>query len=138
VPACLYADRRCQIARGFKTGGRQKGTPNKTTLVKRARAQEGLRRAEERGITPLDIMLSFMRGEGKYTREEYRGARDARTAAASAAVASISATAGFAGLAAFLIRRGVRAITTPGLVSTWPMWGHTPVIVRGRKPSSAG
>ncbi|HYZ41807.1 MAG TPA: hypothetical protein VE687_14460 [Stellaceae bacterium] len=65
------------MARGFKTGGRQKGTPNKATLWKRARAQEGLRLADERGVTPLDIMLSFMRGEGKYTREEYRAARDA-------------------------------------------------------------
>jgi hypothetical protein len=65
------------MARGFKTGGRQKGTPNQATLWKRARAQEGLRLADERGVTPLDIMLSVMRGEGKYTCEEYRAARDA-------------------------------------------------------------
>jgi hypothetical protein len=64
------------MARGFKTGGRQKGTPNQATLWKRARAQEGLRLADERGVTPLDIMLSVMRGEGKYTREEYRASRD--------------------------------------------------------------
>jgi hypothetical protein len=57
------------MARGFKTGGRQKGTPNKATVAKRARAQQGLRLADERGVTPLDIMLSYKRGEGKYTRE---------------------------------------------------------------------
>jgi hypothetical protein len=42
--------------RGFKTGGPQKGTPNKATVAKRARAQEGLRLADERGVTPLDII----------------------------------------------------------------------------------
>jgi hypothetical protein len=53
---------------GLRRAAAKKGTPNKATLAKRARAQEGLRLAEERGVTPLDIMLSFMRGEGKYTR----------------------------------------------------------------------
>ncbi|MBV8455421.1 MAG: hypothetical protein JO122_02255 [Acetobacteraceae bacterium] len=37
VTACLYAGVE------VKTGGRQQGTPNEATLVKLARAQEGLR-----------------------------------------------------------------------------------------------
>jgi hypothetical protein len=86
------------MARGFKTGGRQEGTPNKATLWKRARAQQGLRLADERGVTPLDIMLSFMRGEGKYTREEYRAAR--RSALRHQLLSPVSAPpqAAFAGM----------------------------------------
>ncbi len=60
------------MARGRKTGGRQKGTPNKATLAKRARAQEGLRLAEERGVTRLDIILSYMRDEGRIGRVQSR------------------------------------------------------------------
>jgi len=44
------------MARGQKTGGRQKGTPNRATV---ARQQE----VSASGLTPLDYMLSIMRDE---------------------------------------------------------------------------
>jgi hypothetical protein len=42
------------MARGFKTGGRQKGTPNKKT-------RELQERTAAEGITPLEVMLKSMR-----------------------------------------------------------------------------
>lgn len=44
------------MAQGTKTGGRQKGTPNKATAAKAAAIAEA-------GITPLDFMLQLMRDE---------------------------------------------------------------------------
>lgn len=44
------------MAQGRKTGGRQKGTPNKATAAKRAAI-------EASGLTPLDYMLSVLRDE---------------------------------------------------------------------------
>ena len=41
------------MARGYKTGGRQKGTPNKVTREVRERMMEG--------ETPLDYMIRVMR-----------------------------------------------------------------------------
>lgn len=45
------------MAHGQKTGGRQKGTPNKAS---RARELE----VAASGLTPLDYMLSVLRNEG--------------------------------------------------------------------------
>lgn len=42
------------MAKGRKTGGRQKGTPNKRT-------QEVVAKIEASGLTPLDYMLQVMR-----------------------------------------------------------------------------
>jgi len=44
------------MAPGIKTGGRQKGTPNRATVQ---RQQE----VAESGLTPLDYLLSIMRDE---------------------------------------------------------------------------
>ena len=46
------------MARGFKTGGRTKGTLNKKTIL-RAEA------AQKLGLTPLDFLLSVVRDETK-------------------------------------------------------------------------
>lgn len=48
------------MARGLKTGGRTKGTPNRATV---ARQQE----IAATGLTPLDYMLSIMRDESNPT-----------------------------------------------------------------------
>lgn len=45
------------MAVGKKTGGRQKGTPNRATAAKVAEVQAS-------GLTPLDYLLSIMRDEG--------------------------------------------------------------------------
>lgn len=42
---------------GKKTGGRQKGTPNKASLAHAAKIAES-------GLTPLDYMLGILRDEG--------------------------------------------------------------------------
>ena len=44
------------MARGRKTGGRRKGTPNKATATRQAEIAAS-------GLTPLDYMLSVMRDE---------------------------------------------------------------------------
>jgi hypothetical protein len=44
------------MARGFKTGGRRKGTPNQATAARQAEIAAS-------GLTPLDFMLSVMRDE---------------------------------------------------------------------------
>jgi hypothetical protein len=44
------------MARGAKTGGRQKGTPNRKTAELQAKV-------EAEGITPLAYMLSIMRND---------------------------------------------------------------------------
>ena len=44
------------MAAGVKTGGRQKGTPNKATAAKEAAIASS-------GLTPLDYMLSVLRDE---------------------------------------------------------------------------
>lgn len=45
------------MAKGYKTGGRKKGVPNKMTLAR----QELARHLAANGLTPLDVMLSAMR-----------------------------------------------------------------------------
>jgi hypothetical protein len=44
------------MAKGRKTGGRKRGTPNKATAVRQAEIAGS-------GLTPLDYMLSVMRDE---------------------------------------------------------------------------
>lgn len=44
------------MARGKKTGGRQRGTPNRATAAKVAEVAAS-------GLTPLDYMLNVMRNE---------------------------------------------------------------------------
>src|SRR5690349_20682424 len=44
------------MAKGAKTGGRKKGTPNKATASREAAIAQS-------GLTPLDFMLNIMRGE---------------------------------------------------------------------------
>ena len=58
------------MARGHKTGGRQKGTPNKATVRLAAkladaaeRATAGLSLAEITSMMPVDVMLFAMRLE---------------------------------------------------------------------------
>jgi hypothetical protein len=46
------------MAAGIKTGGRQKGTPNKATVAKQAQIAAS-------GLTPLDFMLAVLRDEEK-------------------------------------------------------------------------
>ena len=58
------------MAKGYKTGGRRKGTPNKITAELREAAMEGL--------TPLEYMLQVLRDE---TEDEKR--RDAMAVAAA-------------------------------------------------------
>lgn len=58
------------MAHGHKTGGRQKGTPNKTTAERMAEIAAG-------GELPLDYMLRIMREAGDEKR------RDAMASAAA-------------------------------------------------------
>jgi hypothetical protein len=51
------------MAVGRKTGGRQKGTPNKVTEA----AREVIEQATADGITPLEYMLRVLRDEGQDT-----------------------------------------------------------------------
>ena len=44
------------MAKGRKTGGRMKGTPNKATIARQAEIATS-------GLTPLEFMLSVMRDE---------------------------------------------------------------------------
>ncbi len=48
------------MARGYKTGGRQKGSLNKVTVEER----EARAAAVESGLTPLEYMLGVMRDTG--------------------------------------------------------------------------
>ncbi len=50
------------MAHGFKTGGRQVGTPNRATLERRLQAQAGIEIAETTGALPLEILITVMRG----------------------------------------------------------------------------
>jgi hypothetical protein len=47
------------MAKGVKTGGRKKGTPNKATEKRREIAEAEL----DKGITPLEVLLQTMREE---------------------------------------------------------------------------
>ena len=51
------------MAVGKKTGGRQKGTPNKATVERDLRAAQGLKAATLDGLLPLDVMMCRMKNE---------------------------------------------------------------------------
>jgi hypothetical protein len=51
------------MACGQKTGGRQRGTPNKATIEREIRAAHGVHAAVNGGVLPLDILLARMRDE---------------------------------------------------------------------------
>jgi hypothetical protein len=51
------------MAVGRKTGGRQKGTPNKATIERDLRAAQGLKAATSSGLLPLDLMMCRMKNE---------------------------------------------------------------------------
>lgn len=46
------------MAKGLKTGGREKGTPNKATSTREAKIAAS-------GLTPLEFMLSILRDDEK-------------------------------------------------------------------------
>ena len=58
------------MALGQKTGGRQKGTPNRATAERQAAI-------EASGLTPLDYMLSIMRDEEREASERLEAAKAA-------------------------------------------------------------
>lgn len=58
------------MAKGVKTGGRVKGTPNKVTLKKEAEIAAS-------GLTPLDYMLSILRDERRPDEERFEAAKHA-------------------------------------------------------------
>jgi hypothetical protein len=51
------------MARGQKTGGRQRGTPNKLTIERELRAAHGVAAAADTGLLPIDVLLARMRDE---------------------------------------------------------------------------
>ena len=67
------------MAKGYKTGGRQAGVPNRATAERQLRAQHGIQAATDDGVLPLDVMLAVMRDEPlpdgkKPTDEQLRAA----------------------------------------------------------------
>ena len=56
------------MAQGSKTGGRQKGTPNRSTAIKSAEI-------EASGLTPFDYLLSVVRDESADTKERTDAAK---------------------------------------------------------------
>jgi hypothetical protein len=50
------------VAKGFKSGGRRAGTPNRATVERAARARAGVEAALATGPMPLDVILTVMRG----------------------------------------------------------------------------
>jgi len=51
------------MAQGRKTGGRQRGTPNKKTLEMKRVVADAQAKAIADGITPLEYMLAVMRDD---------------------------------------------------------------------------
>ena len=58
------------MAKGIKTGGRKRGTPNKAPARKAAEIAES-------GLTPLEYLLQVLRDERKATDERLEAARSA-------------------------------------------------------------
>lgn len=50
------------MAKGRKTGGRKKGTPNRATVARQTLAEAGISYALSSGTTPLEVLLRVMRG----------------------------------------------------------------------------
>lgn len=69
------------MAVGKKTGGRQKGSKNKTTREREEFAREAAAAAQKAGETPLEYMLRVMRDDAAPTAR-----RDAMAVAAAAYV----------------------------------------------------
>jgi hypothetical protein len=59
----IYSRWQIEMAVGRKTGGRQKGTPNKATVERELRAAQGLKAATLDGLLPLDVMMCRMKNE---------------------------------------------------------------------------
>lgn len=58
------------MAKGQKTGGRQKGTPNRVTAAREAEIAES-------GLTPLDYMLDVLRSPERSDAERFEAAKAA-------------------------------------------------------------
>lgn len=58
------------MPKGFKAGGRRKGTPNKATAAKAAEVADS-------GLTPLDFMLSVLRDPENEKSIRLAAAKDA-------------------------------------------------------------
>lgn len=58
------------MAKGAKTGGRAKGTPNKRTV-------EVIAAVEASGLTPLDYMLSILRDDSNEVNVRFEAAKAA-------------------------------------------------------------
>lgn len=58
------------MAKGMKTGGRKKGTPNKLTMARKAKI-------EASGLTPLDYMLGLLRDEANSHEVRFAAAKEA-------------------------------------------------------------
>ena len=58
------------MAAGKKTGGRQKGTPNRASAAKQAEIAAS-------GLTPLDYMLGILRDEEMTTESRFEAAKAA-------------------------------------------------------------
>lgn len=66
------------MAKGVKTGGRQKGSKNKATVEKEAGQAEVVAKAAAAGITPLEVMLGAMRDAWPHDKDAAaRFAKDA-------------------------------------------------------------
>jgi hypothetical protein len=57
------------MAKGYKTGGRQAGVPNRATAERQLRAQHGIQAATDDGVLPLDVMLAVMRADPEFGEE---------------------------------------------------------------------
>lgn len=65
---------------GKRTGrarGRPPGAKNKATIAKEAFTEEAVRAALDAGISPLDVMLKVMRGDGTITERQFSAAQAA-------------------------------------------------------------
>ena len=65
---------------GKRTGrarGRPPGAKNKATIAKEWFTEEAVRAALDAGISPLDVMLKVMRGDGTITERQFSAAQAA-------------------------------------------------------------
>src|SRR4051812_9218800 len=57
-----------------KTGGRTKGTPNRSTVIRKQLAERGMQTLLEDGVLPLEVMLRRMRGDDSITDNQFAAA----------------------------------------------------------------
>src|SRR4051794_11474905 len=62
------------MATGRKTGGRAKGTPNRSTVIRKQFAERGMQTLLENGVLPLEVMLRRMRGDDSITDNQFAAA----------------------------------------------------------------